>query len=120
VLSSWRESSPHFLTGRGIAGSAVDGVARVVPTRSDYTRLTKGDIAILKYADVEILIAVRSISGIVSRFGGVTCHLAIIARELDIPYLVLTENADSGIDGRRVRLDPSCGRLWLLDQPFLG
>jgi phosphohistidine swiveling domain-containing protein len=51
-------------------------------------------------AVVPLLAKVR---GVVSESGGVTSHIAIVAREFSLPC-ILSAEIEAGIEGRRVRL----------------
>jgi pyruvate,water dikinase len=60
--------------------------------------------------------AVLSMAGaIVTEQGGLLCHAAVIARELDLPAVIGAASAMSRIpDGATVEVDPVAGRVTVL------
>ena len=55
----------------------------------------------------------KKASGIITNEGGVTCHAAIVSRELLIPCVVGTSNATEVLqDGQEVTLDGFSGKIY--------
>lgn len=70
------------------------GKAKVVLTTEEADRLvTKGDILVTKMTNPDWVPYMRVAGAIVTNDGGMTCHAAIVSRELGIPCIVGTENA---------------------------
>jgi len=70
------------------------GVAKVVLTPEDASRLMKkGDVLVTTMTNPDYVPFMRLASAIVTDKGGITCHAAIVSRELGIPCVVGTENA---------------------------
>ncbi|MDH5438551.1 MAG: phosphoenolpyruvate synthase, partial [Candidatus Bathyarchaeota archaeon] len=82
---------------RGIAAGKRDirfGTAKVVFTPEDASKLVKkDDILVTTMTNPDYVPFMRLAGGIVTDKGGVTCHAAIVSRELGIPCIVGTENA---------------------------
>ena len=67
--------------------------------------------------DVGIVPAMRRASAIITDVGGVTCHAAIVARELGIPCVIGTKVGTSALkDGYLVDVDAEKGIIQILDR----
>ncbi len=70
------------------------GKAKVVLTTEDAAKLIKkGDILVTKMTNPDWVPYMRVAGAIVTDEGGMTCHAAIVSRELGIPCIVGTGNA---------------------------
>ena len=82
---------------KGIAAGKRDvgaGVAKVVLTPEDASKLVeKGDVIVATMTNPDYVPFMKLSRAIVTDKGGVTCHAAIVSRELGIPCIVGTENA---------------------------
>jgi pyruvate,water dikinase len=92
-----RQPAEWKVAVRGIAAGKRDigiGTAKVVFTPEDASKLVKkGDILVTTMTNPDYVPFMRLAGGIVTDKGGVTCHAAIVSRELGIPCIVGTENA---------------------------
>ena len=95
-------------------GRAV-GVARVVFRPSEIGVFNHGDVLVARTTDPSYTRLMLKASGIVTDFGGVTCHAAIVARELGVPCMVGASTATQAVrDGANVLLDCEEGVLYEL------
>lgn len=82
---------------RGIAAgkrSVSAGTAKLVLTPEDASDLIdKGDVLVTSMTDPDYVPFMKLAGAIVTDKGGVTCHAAIVSRELGIPCVVGTGNA---------------------------
>ena len=104
------------LTGTGIGSSPYVGVARVVHDAAEALALVEpGDVLVTPYT-APTYNAVLSMAGaIVTEQGGLLCHAAVIARELELPAVIGAADAMSRIpDGAEVEVDPAAGRVTVL------
>ncbi len=70
------------------------GIAKVALTPEDASKLVKkGDVLVTTMTNPDFVPFMRLSGAIVTDKGGVTCHAAIVSRELGIPCIVGTENA---------------------------
>ena len=102
---------------RGFAASSgvVEGIARVVKSVDDISRLQKGDILVCQITNPTWAPIFQKIAAAVSDIGGSMSHAAIVAREFGLPAVVGTGNATTKIkDGQRVRVDGARGVVTLL------
>ncbi len=88
-------------------------VARVVPEIEEIEKVKKGDILVTKMTSPDWVPIMRKSTGIITNEGGLTCHAAIVSRELGIPCIVGTENATSVVkDGATVTVDGFTGEVF--------
>lgn len=74
------------------------GKAKVVLTTEDAAKLIqKGDILVTKMTNPDWVPYMRVAGAIVTDEGGMTCHAAIVSRELGIPCIVGTGNATKAL-----------------------
>lgn len=86
------------------------GRARVVMAVADMEKVKRGDILIAPMTRPEHLSAMRRAAAIVTDDGGITCHAAIVARELGIPCIIGTKIATKIFkDGDLVEVDANRG-----------
>ena len=91
--------------GRAIGQKIGAGVARVVRSLDDMSRVQPGDVLVADMTDPDWEPVMKRASAIVTNRGGRTCHAAIIARELGVPAVVGTGNALETIeDGQEVTI----------------
>jgi pyruvate, water dikinase len=91
--------------GRAIGQKIGSGVARVVRSLDDMSRVQPGDVLIADMTDPDWEPVMKRSAAIVTNRGGRTCHAAIIARELGVPAVVGTGNAlDTIKDGQEVTI----------------
>jgi phosphohistidine swiveling domain-containing protein len=82
----------------GLSGSCAStgkatGRARVCKTINDLKEFKEGEILVTSMTRPEFVPAMRKAAAIVTDEGGITCHAAIVARELGIPCVIGTKNA---------------------------
>lgn len=86
------------------------GVARIVNVVEDIPKMKKGDIMLAHTTFPALVPAMRKASAIVTEDGGITCHAAIVARELQTPCVVGAKNVLGVLkDGDRVEVDANKG-----------
>ncbi|KPV61473.1 MAG: putative phosphoenolpyruvate synthase [Candidatus Bathyarchaeota archaeon BA1] len=110
---------------KGIAAGKRDigtGMAKVVFTPDDASRLMeKGDILVTTMTNPDYVPFMKLAGAIVTDKGGITCHAAIVSRELGIPCVVGTENATQVmITGQEYTVDAKSGVVYegiIVDEP---
>ena len=112
VLKS--DDNKIYLQGLGAGNGQVTGVARVIEDFSQIGRLQEGDILVTKFTDTGWTPKFAILSGIVTEYGGILCHAAIVSREYGIPAIVCCKDAMSKIkDGQRITIDGMTGKVIL-------
>jgi pyruvate,water dikinase len=107
-------SEKHAVLARGLAaapGTAV-GKVRVLETPEEGNRLLEGEILIAQMTNPDWLPTIRRAAALVTNTGGMTCHAAIVVRELGVPCVVGTRTATTDLhDGTTVTVDGAHGRV---------
>ena len=102
-----------LLSGLGAAPGRASGEVRILNTVEDGARLNEGDILVTVMTAPDWVPLMRKASAIVTDQGGMTCHAAIVSRELGIPAVVGTENGSTTLeDGVMVTVDGSTGEIY--------
>lgn len=102
----------RIVSGQCAVAGKVIGRVRIVQVPDDMAKMSKGDILISQATSPDLLSAMKKAAAIVTNTGGLICHAAITARELNIPCVVGTTNATLVFrDGDRVEVDATRGRI---------
>ena len=84
----------------------VKGTVKIVNVREDMKKVEKGDILVSYATNPDLVPAMEKAAAFVTDRGGLTCHAAIVAREMEKPCLVGTETATKILkDGDFVEVD---------------
>ena len=117
VNQEFATTSPasQVFKGLGAAGGKAIAKAQVVTDfTQDWEAIPAGEILILKHLHPDWLPLLRKAAGVVAEQGGMTCHAAIIARELGIPAVVGVSNATKMIQtGGFLLVDGDRGEIHL-------
>jgi len=118
-LDAWlaAESRPDSSEIKGFAASSgvAEGVARVVKSVDEISRLRHGDILVCQVTNPTWAPVFQKIAAAVSDIGGSMSHAAIVAREYGLPAVVGTGTATQAIkDGQRIRVDGGRGVVTIL------
>jgi phosphohistidine swiveling domain-containing protein len=82
------------------------GKARVLLNANEISKVQEGDIIIATMTTPDYVPAMKKAVGIVTDEGGVTCHAAIVSRELGIPCIIATGIATKVFkDGEEIEVD---------------
>jgi pyruvate,water dikinase len=115
-LASDDEEDTKELKGFAACNGVVEGTARVVKSVEEIGRLQQGDILVCQVTNPTWAPIFQKISAAVSDIGGSMSHMAIVAREYDLPAVVGTGKATQKIkDGQRIRVDGGRGVVTLLE-----
>lgn len=71
----------------------IEGNARILTSPNEINKMNEGDILISPMTSPDYILAMKKASAIITDEGGLTCHAAIVSRELNIPCIVATEIA---------------------------
>ena len=99
----------------GLAASPgrATGRVRVLRSPAEGERLRDGEVLVAPMTNPDWMPTVRRAAALVTDAGGVTCHAAIVARELGVPAVVGTRTATRTLaDGLEVTVDGSSGQVW--------
>lgn len=102
----------QFIRGICANPGTATGTVRVVLTNLDLDKVRKGEVMIATMTRQDFVPYIRRCAALVTDEGGVTCHAAIIARELGLPCIVGTKNATRILnDGQNVTVDGRHGTV---------
>jgi len=107
VAAAPAEPQAVLLRGLGGAPGSASGAARVLRTLDDAASLNDGDVLVTHMTSPDWLPLLRRAAAVVTDSGGMTCHAAIVSRELGIPCVVGTTHKLR--DGEIVTVDATRG-----------
>ena len=106
------DSHEVLIQGLPAVPGAASGVVRVLGDVSEGARLQDGEVLVAKMTNPDWLPTMRRASALVTDTGGMTCHAAIVARELKVPCIVGARTATRDLtDGMVVTVDGTHGRV---------
>jgi phosphohistidine swiveling domain-containing protein len=86
------------------------GIIKFVAKAEDMKKMNQGDILLSPATNPNIVPAMKKAAAIITDEGGVTCHAAIVSRELKIPCVIGTKIATKVLkDGDKVEVDAKKG-----------
>jgi len=89
----------------------------VLDARKDFVKFKKGDVLVASMTRPEYSTLMMLASAFVTDEGGISCHAAIIARELGKPCIISTKNATKILkDGDLVEVDADNGIVKILNK----
>lgn len=106
------ETHEVLLQGLPAVPGEASGVVRVLADVSDGARLQDGEVLVAQMTNPDWLPTMRRAAALVTDTGGMTCHAAIVARELGVPCIVGARTATRDLkDGIVVTVDGTHGRV---------
>jgi phosphohistidine swiveling domain-containing protein len=100
----------NSIVGKVAYPGKVTGIARVVKKSSECSMLNDGEILVTYMTTPDFVPFLKRASAVVTEEGGITCHAAIVARELKKPCITGTGNVMSIIkDGDMIEVDANNG-----------
>lgn len=104
--------SVRGVTGLGASPGVASGPVRVVASAAEGADLQPGEVLVASMTSPDWVAALRRAVALVTDDGGITCHAAIVGRELGIPVVVGTGDATQRlVTGDLVTVDGSAGTV---------
>ena len=100
---------------QGLAASAgrASGAVRILESADQGDQLIAGEILVAKMTSPDWVPTMRRASALITDGGGITCHAAIVSRELGVPCVVGARNATSVLrTGEIVTVDGAEGTVY--------
>jgi phosphohistidine swiveling domain-containing protein len=91
------DSTTLTIEGTVASSGRVIGWVRVCKSLRDISKIKSGDIMVTSMTRPEYLSAMKKAAAIVTDEGGITCHAAIVSRELGIPCIIGTKIATKAL-----------------------
>jgi len=99
-------------SGLGASPGVGSGAVRVLTSPSEGSQLAAGEVLVAPMTSPDWVPTMRRASAIVTDSGGITCHAAIVSRELRIPCVVGTRDGTRVLRrGEVVTVDGSRGQV---------
>jgi len=102
-----------ILQGQGASPGVATGHVVIVRDAKDTGGVKEGDIMVTKMTNPDMVPAMRKVAAIVTDEGGMTCHAAIVSRELGTPAIVGTKKGTTTLKpGQLVTVDGEKGFVY--------
>ncbi len=100
----------NTLVGKAAYRGVVRGKVKIIMRSEDVSKVEPGDVLVSIMTTPNFLPAMERAVAFVTDEGGITCHAAIVAREMKKPCIIGTKNATSVLkDGDMVEIDAEQG-----------
>ena len=99
--------------GLGASPGMASGAVKIIKDTDELDKILEGDILVTVMTTPDMVPAMKRADGIITDEGGVTCHAAIVSRELGIPCVVGTGDATKILEENEiVTLDGNKGTVY--------
>jgi pyruvate,water dikinase len=99
-------------SGLGASPGMAGGPVRILASPKESSTFRPGDVLVAPMTTPDWAPILRQAAGVVTDGGGITCHAAIVSRELGIPCVVATRTATTALrDGELVTIDGRAGTV---------
>jgi len=107
-----------ILSGIPASPGKAEGIAKTVFNPEEaINEITENDILVTPMTDPNFVVAMIKAKGIITDFGGMLCHAALVARELGKPCIVGTKNATKVIqNGQKILMDGTKGEIYIFEE----
>lgn len=103
---------PVLISGLAASPGEATGRVRVLSAPSKGDQFCDGEVLVAAMTNPDWVPTMRRAAALVTDGGGMTCHAAIVARELRVPCVVGTRKATEVLrDGELVTVDGTSGRV---------
>lgn len=107
------EQKEILLKGLGSSPGIGSGKVKIIFSSRELDKVGEGNILVTTMTNPDMVPAMRRASAIVTEEGGMTCHAAIVSRELGIPCVVGTMKATKILkDEQEITVDGSKGLIY--------
>ena len=112
-----RRGAAEDLHGLTASTGKVSGRVRICKSLESIRDFKEGDVLVASMTRPEFVPAMKKAAAIVTDEGGITCHAAIVSRELGIPCIIGTKMATRVLkDGDIVEVNANHGLVRVLEQ----
>ncbi|MFH0904208.1 MAG: phosphoenolpyruvate synthase [Methanobacteriota archaeon] len=111
--SKEKAATSAMLEGLGASPGMAYGEAKLVADATELGKVKEGDILVAVMTTPDMVPAMKRAAAIVTDEGGMTCHAAIVSRELGCPAVVGTRKATQLLtDGMKITVDGEKGLVF--------
>ena len=103
------------LIGTCASVGKVEGKIKIINSPDEMGKMEEGDVMVAHTTFPSLVPAMKKASAIITEDGGITCHAAIVSREMGTPCVVGIKSATQVLqDGMKVSVDADAGRVKIL------
>jgi len=103
------------LLGTPASSGCYIGTVRKIMSREDFGKMKEGDILLTTMTRPEFVPLIKKAGAVITEEGGLTCHAAIVSREMSIPCIVGISNITEILkDGDRIKVDADNGTIKII------
>jgi pyruvate,water dikinase len=107
------EKREIIVKGLGASPGMASGKVKILQNIEELDKVKEGDVLVTTMTNPDMVPAMKRAVAIVTDEGGMTCHAAIVSRELGIPSIVGTGKGTSLLkEGRDITVDGSRGVVY--------
>jgi len=112
-VSETAEEGKVLVKGDTASPGVASGIVKIVGEISELNKIKKGDVMVTKMTTPDMVPAMQKAAAIVTDEGGMTCHAAIVSREMGTPCIVGTTNATKVLkEGMIVTVNATHGNVY--------
>ena len=102
-----------LLSGLAASAGRASGRVRILTSPNQQREFLDGEVLVAEMTSPDWVPAMRRATALITDGGGVTCHAAIVSRELQLPCVVGTGNATTSLrTGQEVTVDGRTGKVY--------
>ncbi|MBI2548713.1 hypothetical protein HYW21_05170 [Candidatus Woesearchaeota archaeon] len=103
------------ITGTPACQGIAQGIVKIVMGETHFGKFEDGNILVAPMTRPEYVPLMKKAAAIITDEGGITCHAAVIARELNVPCIIGTQVATKVLkDGMQVEVDATKGIITVI------
>jgi pyruvate,water dikinase len=111
--ASATETGPPLVQGLAASPGVATGLVRVLRSPKEGHQLEEGEVLVAPMTNPDWVPTIRRAAAVVTDGGGMTCHAAIVSRELGVPCVVGARSATTTLrDGELVTVDGAEGTVY--------
>lgn len=104
------------LEGNPAYEGKAEGEVKIIESIEDSDKFKEGNVLVSSMTTPEMTSLVKKASAIVTDEGGLTCHAAVVSRELEVPCIIGTKNATEVLNnGDKVKVDAKKGKVEVIE-----
>jgi len=113
VIPVSKEEKGVLVKGETASQGSASGTVKIVLKMEDLDKVQKGNILVTTMTTPDMVPAMQRAAAIVTDEGGLTCHAAIVSREMGIPCIVGTGNATEILkEGSTITVNATHGNVY--------
>ncbi|MBI5230219.1 MAG: hypothetical protein HY981_02915 [Candidatus Magasanikbacteria bacterium] len=114
-LITYKYNDVKVLQGDCATSGRIRGRVAIINTPQEMEKMKQSNILVSMVTNPDLMPAIRKAAAIVTDAGGITCHAAIVSRELGIPCVVGTKIATKALrDGDLVDVNATHGKVTVI------